>query len=87
MGEVGGVAGRPAAAGFDAPVVLPDRVRIVDSGMAGRIENCQIGIFLAYAGLRGTALLDWELHLPESWTGKPARLRMVGLASDTPFAT
>ena len=35
------------------------------SGTAGRIENCQIGVFLAYAGARGTAFLDRALYLPK----------------------
>lgn len=38
------------------------------SGTAGRIENCQVGVFLPYAGLRGHSLLDRELYLPKSWT-------------------
>ena len=37
------------------------------SGTAGRIENCQIGVFLAYAGARGRTLLDRELYLPQVW--------------------
>ncbi|GHO47201.1 hypothetical protein KSX_84710 [Ktedonospora formicarum] len=37
------------------------------SGTAGRIENCQIGVFLSYASARGHALLDRELYLPKSW--------------------
>ena len=37
------------------------------SGTAGRIENCQIGVFLAYASRYGRALLDRALYLPESW--------------------
>jgi len=37
------------------------------SGPAGRIENCQIGVFLALVGSRGRALVDRELYLPESW--------------------
>ncbi len=57
------------------------------SGTAGRVENCQVGVFLAYAGARGCTLLDAELHLPEGWTNAPARLQAVGLAPDTPFAT
>ena len=57
------------------------------SGTAGRIENCQIGVFLAYAGPRGATLLDRALYLPRSWTDAPARLQAVGLAGDTPFAT
>ena len=57
------------------------------SGTAGRVENCQVGVFLAYAGAQGYALLDAELYLPKGWTDKPARLQGVGLAPDTPFAT
>ena len=39
----------------------PDGVQRQYSGTAGRIENCQIGVFLAYAGARGRTLLDREL--------------------------
>ena len=46
-----------------------------------------MGGFVAYAGPRGTTLLDRELYLPGGWTDKPARLWAVGLAPDTPFAT
>src|SRR3954468_22910536 len=41
------------------------------SGTAGRIENCQIGTFLAYASPRGHALIDRELYLPEPWIAEP----------------
>ena len=44
------------------------------SGTTGRIENCQVRAFLAYAGPRGTVLMDREFYLPEGWTDKPARL-------------
>ena len=37
------------------------------SGTAGRIENCQVGVFLAYASATGRALLDRELYLPKEW--------------------
>jgi SRSO17 transposase len=37
------------------------------SGTAGRIENCQIGVFLAYASPKGRALVDRELYLPKEW--------------------
>src|ERR687886_1557140 len=37
------------------------------SGTAGRIENCQIGVFLAYASSKGHALIDRALYLPEAW--------------------
>ena len=39
------------------------------SGTAGRVENCQLGVFLAYATSKGRTLIDRELYLPKSWTG------------------
>jgi SRSO17 transposase len=57
------------------------------SGTAGRIENCQIGVFLAYAGHLGHALLDRELYLPQEWTGDPARCQQAGVPEDRRFAT
>jgi SRSO17 transposase len=57
------------------------------SGTAGRIENCQIGVFLAYASHLGRALLDRELYLPKAWTGDPARCRQAGIPEDRRFAT
>jgi SRSO17 transposase len=43
------------------------------SGTAGRIENCQVGVFLGYASRHGQALIDRALYLPARWTGDPAR--------------
>src|SRR3954452_6576518 len=43
------------------------------SGTAGRIENCQIGVFLGYASRHGHALIDRALYLPEVWSNDPAR--------------
>ena len=43
------------------------------SGTAGRIENCQIGVFLGYASRPGHALIDRTLYLPEVWANDPAR--------------
>src|SRR5437764_8368519 len=37
------------------------------SGTAGRVENCQVGVFLGYATSQGRALLDRELYLPKEW--------------------
>ena len=48
-------------------------VRRQYSGTAGRIENCQVGVFLAYAGSKGHALLDRELYVPEEWAGDVER--------------
>ncbi len=57
------------------------------SGTAGRIENCQIGVFLAYATLRGHALIDRELYLPKSWIQAPDRRAEVGIPAEVSFAT
>jgi SRSO17 transposase len=57
------------------------------SGTAGRIENCQIGVFVAYASHHGQVLLDRELYLPKGWTDDPARCRQVGIPEDRRFAT
>jgi SRSO17 transposase len=57
------------------------------SGTAGRIENCQIGVFLAYASRHGHALIDRELYIPESWTCDRERCRDAGIGDDIEFAT
>jgi SRSO17 transposase len=57
------------------------------SGTAGRIDNCQIGVFLAYASRHGQALLDRELYLPAEWTKEAARCRRAGIPQDRYFAT
>jgi len=49
------------------------------SGTAGRTENCQIGVFLAYASRHGHALIDRELYIPESWTADRDRCRDAGI--------
>ena len=41
------------------------------SGTAGKVDNCQLGVFLAYASPQGRAMIDRELYLPESWTDDP----------------
>jgi DDE superfamily endonuclease len=57
------------------------------SGTAGRIENCQIGVFLGYAGRHGHALIDRALYLPEGWTGDRARRAAAGVPEAVAFAT
>jgi SRSO17 transposase len=57
------------------------------SGTAGRIENCQIGVFVAYASYLGRTLLDRELYVPKEWTEAPARCRQAGIPEDRRFAT
>jgi SRSO17 transposase len=56
------------------------------SGTAGRIENQQIGVFLAYSSTRGTAFIDRELYLPEEWTQDRTRCRAAGIPDEVSFA-
>ena len=57
------------------------------SGTLGKVGNCQIGVFLAYASARGHALADKRLYLPEPWTADPARSRAAGVPTDVRFQT
>src|SRR5918911_1255593 len=57
------------------------------SGTAGRIENAQIGVFLAYASDKGHALIDRELYLPKEWAEDPARCMAAGIPKEVAFAT
>jgi SRSO17 transposase len=58
------------------------------TGTAGRIENAQVGVFLAYVTPDGSrALIDRELYLPEKWTGDRDRCRAAGIGDDVAFAT
>jgi len=57
------------------------------SGTAGRIENCQIGVFLAYASPRGHAFLDRALYVPKVWAEDAARREAAGMPTDIAFQT
>ena len=57
------------------------------SGTAGRIENCQVGVFLAYAGAKGRTLLDRDLHLPQVWAQDRERREEAGVPEDAVFRT
>ncbi|MFI1770067.1 IS701 family transposase [Streptomyces sp. NPDC020800] len=57
------------------------------SGTAGRTENCQIGVFAAYATTGGHALVDRELYLPKSWTDDRHRCRAAKIPDERTFAT
>jgi SRSO17 transposase len=89
-----------AAIGGPGAVMIPDETGFLKkgtksagvarqySGTAGRIENCQVGVFLAYAVPGGgRALIDRELYLPKAWTDDRGRCRGAGIADDVAFAT
>ena len=57
------------------------------SGTAGRVENSQIGVFLAYASARGRTLLDRELYLPQVWAEDLERRREAGVPEGVSFRT
>src|SRR3954467_6011737 len=57
------------------------------SGTAGRVENCQIGVFLAYASAKGHALIDRELYLPKEWTDDRERCTAAAVPEAVEFTT
>jgi SRSO17 transposase len=57
------------------------------SGTAGRIENCQVGVFLGYATPKGRALIDRVLYLPKEWADDKARRKAAGVPKAVRFAT
>lgn len=57
------------------------------SGTAGRVENCQIGVFLVYATPRGHTYGDRALYLPKVWTDDRERCRAAGIPADVGFQT
>ena len=57
------------------------------TGSAGKITNCQIGVFASYVSARGHAFIDRALYLPKSWTGDPAKLAAAHVPETVAFAT
>ena len=57
------------------------------TGSAGKITNCQIGVFAAYVSRHGHAFVDRALYLPKAWTDDPARLKATSVPGDIGFAT
>lgn len=57
------------------------------TGTSGKIDNCQIGVFAAYATSRGRALVDRELYLPKAWTSDRERCRAAKIPDEREFAT
>ena len=57
------------------------------SGTAGRIDNCQVGVFLGYASRFGQALIDRRLYLPQDWAADVARRQKAAVPETVNFAT
>jgi SRSO17 transposase len=57
------------------------------SGTAGKVDNCQLGVFLAYASAKGRAMIDRELYLPEGWTADPERCKAARVPEQIGFRT
>ena len=57
------------------------------TGSAGKITNCQIGVFAAYVSRHGHAFIDRALYLPKEWTDDPDRLEAAYVPPDIGFAT
>lgn len=86
LGEPGGVLGVDET-GFLKKGKHSAGVQRQYSGTAGRIENCQIGVFLAYTTTRGSALVDRALYLPQEWLNDAGRCEEVGIPEGTLFQT
>lgn len=57
------------------------------TGSAGKITNCQIGVFASYVSAHGHAFIDRALYLPKSWTSDPAKLAAAHVPETVAFAT
>ena len=57
------------------------------TGTSGKIDNCQLGVFLAYAAPAGHAFIDRALYLPAAWTEDRARCQVAGVPDEVGFAT
>jgi SRSO17 transposase len=57
------------------------------TGSAGKITNCQIGVFACYVSRHGHAFIDRALYLPKAWTDDPARMAAAHVPAKTGFAT
>ena len=62
-------------------------VQVQYCGLTGRLENCQVGVFLAYISRHGHTLIDRCLYLPQSWAGHQDKRVKVGVPAAIRFAT
>jgi SRSO17 transposase len=56
-------------------------------GASGKLDNCQVGVFLSWQTAQGHALIDRALYLPQEWTDDPARCAQAGIPEEVTFAT
>jgi SRSO17 transposase len=56
-------------------------------GRLGKVENCQVGVYLGYASRQGQGLVDFRLYLPKEWAGDRERRKEAGVPKDARFAT
>ena len=85
--------------GDPAAILVVDETGVVKKGTAsagvakqyvgcvGKIENAQVGVFVAYASPQGVAFLDRTLYLPQEWTDDPVRRHQAGIPASVGFAT
>lgn len=57
------------------------------SGTLGKVGNCQVGVYLAYASSRGHALLDGDLYLPQEWIADAKRRQRAGVPQSVELQT
>ena len=57
------------------------------TGSAGKITNCQIGVFATYASRQSHAFIDRRFYMPKAWTDNPPRMAAAHVPSGTAFAT
>ena len=57
------------------------------NGRLGKVDNCQVGVFLTYATPAGSALLDHRLYLPKEWANDPKRRKVTRIPDDVAFRT
>lgn len=62
-------------------------VQVQHCSLTGRLENCQVGVFLAYVSPHGHSLIDRRLYLPQSWASDPDKRAKVGVPETVKFAT
>ena len=62
-------------------------VQVQYYGTTGHLENCQVGVFLAYVTGKGHSLIDRRLYLPKSWADDPQKRCQVGVPETVKFAT